>query len=87
MLLQRPIAYGGFALAQAINAGCQNVNSALRIYSCFATYLGPSLITVPTTYTVEDIRTTRSFATRQIIATQVQNGETRRTLIMLLDFQ
>lgn len=38
------------------------------------------------TYTVEDIRTTRSFATRQIIATQVQNGQTRRTLIMLVDF-
>ena len=35
----RPIAYGGFALAQAINAGCQNVDPSLRIYSCFATYV------------------------------------------------
>lgn len=62
------------------------------IYSVLGTFLGPTSIKYKLTFTVEDVRTTRSFATRKVEAWQElpsKNGgapDRRRTMILLADF-
>ena len=73
-----------------------------ELYSVLGSFLGPGSIEVFTRYEVEDIRTTRSFATRKVIAWQdlselppdskakrPKAGEDgkRRIMILLFDFQ
>lgn len=65
-------------------------DDTFEVYSIQGTYLGPASTEVPTTYTVDDIRTTRSFCTRFVTASQkiTIKGETldRKVLVALLDY-
>ncbi len=64
----------------------------LHLYSAQGAYLGPSSTEVPTTYEVQDHRSTRSFHTRQVIAFQeIANSRTgkkekRKILVVLMDW-
>ncbi|ORY32145.1 thioesterase-like superfamily-domain-containing protein [Naematelia encephala] len=86
-----PIAYGGLVLSQSISAASATVPS-FDLYSVQGTYLGPSSTEHPTIFRVTDIRTTRTFCTRLVIASQSQSqttstfNEERKTLIALLDY-
>jgi hypothetical protein len=69
-----------------------NPERVFDIYSVLGTFLGPTSIRYKLTFTVEDIRTTRSFATRKVEAWQelpsTDGGapSRRRTMILLADF-
>lgn len=87
-------------MGQCISAGCASVpaGQGYQLYSVLGTFLGPGTLNILTTFKVEDIRTTRSFATRKVEAWQdvpsssQQQGKKgnssgrRRIMIMLLDF-
>lgn len=65
-----------------------------HLFSVQGSYLGPASTDVPTTFTVQEIRTTRSMVTRLVTASQVippKAGSSsapaaRKVLICLLDF-
>ncbi|KAH7135512.1 thioesterase-like superfamily-domain-containing protein [Dendryphion nanum] len=82
------IAYGGFALALATKAASLSVPSTHHLYSIMGHYLGPALTDRPLHATVTRIRQTRTFATRQVQVSQLQDdGTSRACLIALADFQ
>lgn len=82
------IAYGGYAIATACKAACLSVAPNYHLYSLMGNYLGPSTIDRPLRASVRTIRQTRTFATRQVEVSQMQdNGSPRVCLIALADFQ
>lgn len=89
----RPIAYGGCAVAQAIVAGFKTIADpeSYFAYSITATYLGPASPLFALRFAVVDIRSTRTFCTRQVSVTQATDPaqpEIRRTILVLqLDTQ
>lgn len=82
--------FGGIALAQAISAGQATIpNANFHMYSAQGSYLGPASTELPTVFKVEDLRTTRSFCTRLVTATQGSFGKPdtgRKVLVVLLDW-
>jgi len=81
------IAYGGCVLAMAVNAACQSVPSPeYKLYSILGYYLGGTLTTEKVTIHVENIRSTRTFATRKVEARQKQKGQERTTFYLITDF-
>ena len=54
----------------------------MHLYSVQGSYLGPAATDVETTFHVQDVRTTRSFCTRLVIASQ----KGRNVMITLLDW-
>ncbi|KAF2874452.1 thioesterase-like superfamily-domain-containing protein [Massariosphaeria phaeospora] len=87
----RDIAYGGFAIAVAVKAACLSVPSTpstYHLYSIVGTFLGPALTDRPLRARITTIRQTRTFATRQVQISQVQDDGTERPcLVTLADFQ
>ena len=82
------IAYGGCAMAVGINAACLSVGPSYRLYSALGSYLGPALIDRTLQVTVRKIRDTRTFATRLIEVSQLQeDGTERACMTFLADFQ
>ena len=92
--------YGGCVISQCISAGfaslpispADNASDESRqyqLYSALGHFLGPASTEVHTQYVVEDVRTTKSFATRKIEAWQdwADKGMKRKVMILLLDFQ
>lgn len=91
------VSYGGCLLSLCVSAAFAAIpkDTADRlydIYSVLGTFLGPTSIKTKLTFTVEDVRTTKSFATRKVEAWQelpLTNGGKplrRRTMILLADF-
>ncbi|KAL5416237.1 hypothetical protein PMIN03_002274 [Paraphaeosphaeria minitans] len=81
------IAYGGCAIAIAISAAYQTLDSQHSLYTAMGHYLGPALIDRPLFAAVRRIRDTRTFATRQVEISQIQdNGSARVCMIVALDF-
>lgn len=72
-----PIAFGGCVLSQCISAGFAALPPArpagerdYELYSVLGNFLGPASTEVNILFRVEDIRTTKSFATRKVEAWQ-----------------
>lgn len=81
------IAYGGCTVAIAISAAYQTVGSLHILYTAMGHYLGPALIDRPLFAAVRRLRDTRTFATRQVEVSQIQdNGSPRVCMIVSLDF-
>lgn len=83
-----PIAYGGCTLAAGINAACLSVGPHHHLYSAMGNYLGPALTDRKLQCVVRVIRDTKTFATRLVEVSQVQdNGSKRLCMTFLADFQ
>ncbi|GAC98330.1 hypothetical protein PHSY_005923 [Pseudozyma hubeiensis SY62] len=86
------IAYGGCVQALSVMAGFHSIHSHpnllnFQIHSLLGTYLGPTLADRKVKLTVSDIRTTRSFATRFVLASQIfDDGSERNTFCATIDF-
>ncbi|SNX87670.1 uncharacterized protein MEPE_06380 [Melanopsichium pennsylvanicum] len=86
------IAYGGCVQALAVQAAFKSIESRkellnFEIYSMLGNYLGPTYADRKVKLTVSNIRNTRSFATRFVIATQqMDNGNERNTFSATVDF-
>ncbi|KIS66681.1 uncharacterized protein UMAG_04744 [Mycosarcoma maydis] len=86
------IAYGGCVQAFAVIAAFKTIEAHkemlnFEIHSLLGTYLGPTLADRKVKLTVSDIRTTRSFATRFVVASQLFNdGSERNTFCATIDF-
>lgn len=82
------IAYGGNTLGVAITAALQTVHSRYFLYSALGNYLGPAFTDRILHCSVRSIRTTKTFATRHVEVSQVQNsGDKRLCLFLTADFQ
>lgn len=82
------IAYGGCTIAVTVAAAHRGVPETHHLYSVMGSYLGPALIDRPLRCSVETIRSTRTFETRLVRLSQVQNdGSSRLCMIALADFQ
>lgn len=82
------IAYGGCAIAIAIQAACQTVKPGYLPYTVMGNYLGPALIDRPLLCSVARLRDTRTFATRQVhLSQKLDDGSTRMCMSVLADFQ
>lgn len=83
-----PIAYGGYAIAVACKAACLSVPEGYHIYSFMGNYLGPAYTDRPLRASTRTIRQTRTFATRHVEVSQIQdNGKLRVCLFATADFQ
>ncbi|KAF1923142.1 Thioesterase/thiol ester dehydrase-isomerase [Didymella exigua CBS 183.55] len=83
-----PIAYGGYALAVACKAACLSVPKGYHLYSFLGNYLGPASTDRPLRAVARTIRQTRTFATRQVQVSQIQDDGTPRVcLSATADFQ
>ncbi|KAK4700969.1 hypothetical protein P7C70_g5270, partial [Phenoliferia sp. Uapishka_3] len=90
---QLPIAYGGCALAVAVQAAYHSLPvmapgaPKMVFYSMVGHYLGPTATDRHIKILVEDVRSTRTFATRRVVLSQTQNdGSERSTLAVTFDF-
>lgn len=96
--------FGGCVLSQCISAAFASLPAQpdYELYSVLGNFLGPGSIEVYTKYEVEDIRTTKTFATRKVVAWQDLSElpddsqakrpkpgteSSRRIMILLIDFQ
>ena len=84
---QQPIAYGGCALATALNAAGQTIKAEPRFvpYSVTGHFLGPATLDERYICEVRAVRDTRSFATRYVTVKQKIKGEMRPVLALTLD--
>jgi acyl-CoA thioesterase II len=82
------IAYGGCALGVAAAAARRTVKPEYHAYSLLGNFLGPALTDRNVQCRVRRLRDTRTFATRHVEVSQVQDDGSRRLcLFMTLDFQ
>lgn len=82
-----PIAYGGCTVGVAVNAACATVSSSLALYSVLGHFLGPASTEEKLHCHVENVRDTRSFATRRVRVNQKQrDGKFRTCLELTADF-
>eukprot|EP01113_Clastostelium_recurvatum_P000798 TRINITY_DN10357_c0_g1_i1.p1 TRINITY_DN10357_c0_g1~~TRINITY_DN10357_c0_g1_i1.p1 ORF type:complete len:315 (+),score=62.96 TRINITY_DN10357_c0_g1_i1:74-1018(+) len=80
------IGFGGCVLSMAISVAHQTVPASYFLYSSLGYYLGPTLTTDKVKFTVEEIRTTKSFCTRKVQAYQKQKDVERNTFYLILEF-
>ena len=81
-------AFGGNTLGVAINAAMQTVPSGFFLYSAMGNYLRPALVDRTIHCQVRALRTSRTFATRLVEASQIQDdGKSRLCLFLTADFQ
>ncbi|BFM15902.1 acyl-CoA thioesterase II [Maricurvus nonylphenolicus] len=67
---ERPAVFGGQVFAQSLDAAIQTVDADRRAHSIHGHFLRAGDISQPIVFDVVELRTGRSFATRQVIATQ-----------------
>jgi len=83
-----PIAYGGCTLGVGVKAACLSVGPKYRLYSVLGNYLGPALIDRKLQCSVRAIRDTRTFVTRFVEVSQIQDdGSKRLCMTFIADFQ
>lgn len=86
------IAYGGCVQALSVIAAFKSIDIRkellnFEIHSLLGTYLGPTLADRKVKLTVTDVRNTRSFATRFVVASQrLNDGSERSTFVATIDF-
>ncbi|KAL8286607.1 hypothetical protein RQP46_004135 [Phenoliferia psychrophenolica] len=85
------IAFGGCVIAMSVQAAYHSLStssaSSMALYSSLGHFLGPTLVDRPVNFLVQDVRTTRTFATRRVVASQVQDdGSTRSVMATTFDF-
>ncbi|KAJ1018049.1 hypothetical protein NDA16_004918 [Ustilago loliicola] len=86
------IAYGGCVQALSVQAAFKSIESqpslgSFPIYSMLGNYLGPTSADRKVKLTVSSIRSTRSFATRFVLANQkLDDGSERSTFCATIDF-
>ncbi|SPO30259.1 uncharacterized protein UTRI_05723 [Ustilago trichophora] len=86
------IAYGGCVQALAVQAAFKSIESRqelinFEIYSMLGNYLGPTSADRKVKLTVTNIRNTRSFATRFVLASQqMDDGRERSCFCATIDF-
>jgi acyl-CoA thioesterase II len=81
------VAYGGCTTGMIVNAAHSTVSSGLHLYSVQGIFMGPAMVDRPLRLQVRRMRDTRTFATRQVEASQLLDDGTRRTcLVVLADF-
>ena len=81
------IAYGGCASAFAVKAAFETLPTGpirYHLYSVLGNYLGPALTDRKLRCHVRDVRTTRSFATRQLEVWQEKDGGEGKRVVMIL---
>ncbi|KAL4994266.1 thioesterase-like superfamily-domain-containing protein [Aspergillus recurvatus] len=78
--------YGGCALGIGVQAAYQTAPEGYTLYSVTGSFLAPVLTDSKVICSVRRLRDTRTFATRQVEISQVQNSTTRLCVIMLADF-
>lgn len=82
-----PIAYGGCTVGVAVSAACATVTSSLALYSVLGHFLGPASTEYKLHCHVENVRDTRSFATRRVrVKQQQKDGKFRTCLELTADF-
>ncbi|OKL55868.1 hypothetical protein UA08_08864 [Talaromyces atroroseus] len=83
-----PIAFGGYAIALAVNAAANTVPDGFHLYSAMGNYLGPASIAEKMTLTVFPSRSTKTFQTRRVQVTQKfgDGSKTRLCMEVLIDF-
>ncbi|OWY53423.1 acyl-CoA hydrolase [Alternaria alternata] len=82
-----PIAYGGYALAVACKAAILSVPEAFYMYSAMGNFMSPASTARPLLVHVRTVRQTRTFATRHVEVSQLQDDGTSRTcLFVTVDF-
>ncbi|KAL4899113.1 hypothetical protein BDW74DRAFT_184115 [Aspergillus multicolor] len=79
-------AYGGCSLGVGVQAACQTVPEGYLLYTLTGSFLAPVLTESKPTISIRRLRDTRTFATRQVEISQIQNGKARLCVIMLADF-
>lgn len=67
---ERPAVFGGQVFAQALDAAIQAVDAERRAHSIHGHFLRAGNINQPIVFDVTELRTGRSFATRQVITSQ-----------------
>ena len=83
-----PIAYGGCTTGYIVEAACMTVSDNFHIYSMLGNFLGPARIDRKVYCRVTPTRDTRTFATRRVIAFQLQDdGSERSCSECIIDFQ
>ncbi|PSN58921.1 Thioesterase/thiol ester dehydrase-isomerase [Corynespora cassiicola Philippines] len=80
------IAYGGMTLGLGLRAACATVPQTHRLYSALGHFLGPAMLDQKLHCKVFRVRDTRSFATRRVEVSQLQNGASRVVLQVSADF-
>lgn len=82
------IAYGGCAIAIALQAAFQTVRPGYLPYTVMGNYLGPAFTDRPLLCSVRRLRDTRTFATRQVdVSQELDDGTVRLCMAVLADFQ
>jgi acyl-CoA thioesterase II len=82
------IAYGGCTLAAGVNAAYETVSPEYHCFSIMGNYLGPALTDRKLYCKIRRIRDTKTFASRQVEISQVQDDESHRTCVILFaEFQ
>lgn len=83
-----PIAYGGCAIGIAVRCAFETVPAGFTPYSILGHFLGPAATDQKLYGTVEEVRSTRTFATRRVKVRQRQkDGSMRSCLEATVDFQ
>lgn len=81
-------AFGGCTMAFGVNAAHATVSGPQRLYSAMGNFVRPASTERKLIAAVEEVRNTRSFATRLIRVFQKQDdGQEHLILVMLADFQ
>ncbi|KAF2149766.1 acyl-CoA thioesterase II [Myriangium duriaei CBS 260.36] len=81
------IAYGGCTLAIACMTAHQSLPASHRLYSMTGNFLGPALCDRVLRARVQEVRRTRTFTTRIVTVSQIQDDGTERScLVSLVDF-
>ncbi|CAG9945560.1 unnamed protein product [Clonostachys rosea f. rosea IK726] len=83
----QPIAYGGSTISVAVSSACATVPAEYALYSVLGHFLGPASTEQKLYCTVQEVRTTRSFATRRVQVKQKQaDGSFRPCMELTADF-
>ncbi len=82
-----PISYGGFLLGVAVNVASQTIPSEFHVSSVVGCFLAAATITTQLICSVESVRDTKSFLTREVRVSQAErDGKQRLCQIVLVDF-
>jgi acyl-CoA thioesterase len=82
------IAYGGYAVAVAVQAAYKVVSDGYFLYTIMGNFLGPALTDRPLRASTKVLRSTRTFTTCQVeVSQKTDDDRTRLCLVALADFQ
>lgn len=74
-----PIAYGGCTAGVAVHSACRTVPATFHLYSVLGAFHGPTRIDRKLNCVVTRTRSTKTFQTRRVVASQTLDDGTERT--------